>query len=102
MSVWVWLVYALAVARMTGLVVADDITRPGRDWIIDHLPARPVFAAVEELLTCPWCASMWLAAAAVPMAWHWGTRPWLLGPALVLTLSQVTGMTSTLGRPVTP
>lgn len=98
MSVWVWLVYALAVARLTGLVATDEVSRPAREWIVKHLPLWRVSVAVEYLLTCVWCASMWVAAAVVAPAWHWGTRGWLLGPALVLALSQITGMTSTLGR----
>ena len=98
MPVWVWLTYALAVARLTGLTVADDITAPARDWAIDHLPLSRFGAAVEELLRCPWCVSMWVAAAVVPAAWNWGTRWWLLGPALILAASQIVGMTSTLGR----
>lgn len=98
MPVWGWLVYALAVARLTGLIVADDITAPARGWLIGHLPPRPASVAVEQLLTCFWCTSMWVAAAVVPLAWHWGPRPWLLGPALVLAMSQVTGMTSNTGR----
>lgn len=102
MSVWVWLVYALAVARLTGLVAADEISRPARDWLVDRLPLSRAAVAVEYLLTCVWCVSVWVAAGVVAAAWHWGTRAWLLGPALVLASSQIAGMTSTVGRPATP
>lgn len=102
MSVWVWLVYALAVARLTGLIAADEISRPARVWLVEHLPQWRVMITAEYLLTCFWCVSMWVAAGVVAAAWHWGYRAWLLGPALVLALSQIAGMTSALGRPAHP
>jgi len=43
------------------------------------------------LLTCPWCASIWIGAAAAPLAWFVGRSPWLLVPALALAFSYVTG-----------
>jgi len=98
MSVWVWGVYALAVARLTGLITADEISRPARDWVIANLPPYPVFIPVEYLLTCPWCVSIWVGAATVLMAWRWGGAPWLLGVALVLAMSQIAGMLAPLGR----
>ena len=102
MSVWAQLVYALAIARVAGLITDDMISRPVRDWVVAHLPPWPVSVSVETLLTCTWCASIWVAAAVVPLAWHWGDRAWLVVPALVLAASQVAGMTSTLGRPAQP
>jgi hypothetical protein len=43
------------------------------------------------LLSCPWCASIWLGAAAAPL-WYWlGSSPWLLVPAVALAFSYVTG-----------
>jgi hypothetical protein len=43
------------------------------------------------LLSCPWCASIWLGAAAAPL-WYWlGSNPWLLVPAVALAFSYVTG-----------
>lgn len=99
MSVWPWLVYGLAVARVTGLIAADEISRPAREWIVEHLPLRPFSIALEYLLTCFWCVSMWVAAAVTAAAWHWGSEGWLMGPALALALSQIAGMTSALGRP---
>jgi hypothetical protein len=49
-------------------------------------PPLPVY-----LLTCPWCASIYVAAAAAPLAYFWGPSPWLLVPALALAFSYVTG-----------
>lgn len=103
MTIPVWLqlvIYALAVTRVTGLVVSDSITEPVRDWIIDHLDDRPATlgAAIATLITCPWCAGMWISLAAAPLVWFLGDTPVMLIGALALALSQVAGMISNLGR----
>lgn len=99
MSGWVAFVYALAVARATGLVTVDEITRPARDAILRHLDEhRRSHMTLAYLITCQWCASIWIAAVAVALTIPWGTTLWLLAPALVLAASQLTGMLSHLGR----
>lgn len=94
------LVYALAVARVTGLVVADTITEPLRDRIIAHLDDRPhtLGNAIATLITCPWCSSIWLSFIAAPLVWFWGDSPVMLVPALALAFSQVAGMLGSVGR----
>jgi hypothetical protein len=122
-------VYALAVARVTRLIVADRITEAPRQWLAirlwapkisadearDRLPAMvehnglraaQSYLAWERvmnraepplpvyLLTCPWCASIYVAAIAAPLAYWWGTEPWLLVPALALAFSYATGWLS--------
>jgi hypothetical protein len=49
------------------------------------------------LLTCPWCASIYVAAVAAPLCWFWGGTPWLFIPALWLAFSQVTGLLAKIG-----
>lgn len=103
MTVPLWLqllIYALAVARVTGLVVADSITESLRDWIIVRLDDRPATAgeALATLIQCPWCAGMWISLFAAPLVWFWGDSPVMLIPAVALAFSQVTGMTHNLGR----
>lgn len=92
-----WVVYALAVARVTGLITLDEITKSARDRVLARLdednPPRWSY-----LLTCPWCVSVWIAAATAPLAYWLGDSPWLLVPALALAMSQLTGMASGLGR----
>jgi hypothetical protein len=97
---WVVLiVYALAVARLTGLVVDDEITRPARAVLLANVHPDDRFAnAAATLITCQWCSSIWIAAAATPLYWWFGHHLWLLLPAIGLAFSQVTGMTSRLGR----
>jgi len=94
------LIYALAIARLTGLIVADSITEPARDWIIEHLDDRPNTAGsmLATLITCPWCAGMWVALIASPMVWFWWDSPFMLIPAIALAFSQITGMTASVGR----
>lgn len=94
------LIYALAVTRLTGLITQDTITENIRDRIIGWLDDRPATlgAMVAKLITCPWCAGMWVALVAAPLIWWHGTNPWLLVPALALALAQFVGMTSQIGR----
>lgn len=103
MVIPVWLqllVYALAVARVTGLITADAITEPVRDRMIGWLDDTPGSAGqwFATLITCPWCASVWVAFTASPLIWFWGDSAVMLIPAVALAFSQVTGMTSDLGR----
>jgi hypothetical protein len=93
-------VYALAVARVTGLITTDTITEGIRDGLIGWLDDRPktLGSFVATLITCPWCSGMWVAAVASPLAWFWGDHPALLIPALALAFSQATGMISEIGR----
>jgi len=101
MSVWVVLVYVLAVARVTGLITLDEITCHAREWVIEHLPLNQAGVALEYFVTCPWCVSVWVAGLSAPLIWLWGDTPAVLIPALALAASQVTGMLAPLGRPVT-
>jgi hypothetical protein len=103
MTIPVWLqllVYALAVARVTGLIVSDSITEPARDALLGWLDDRPATlgAFVAALIQCPWCAGMWVSLVAAPLVWFWGDSPVMLIPALALAFSQVTGATANLGR----
>jgi hypothetical protein len=94
------LIYALAVARVTGLITADAITEDLRDSLTGWLDDRPrtLGAYITTLITCPWCVSIWLAFIASPLVWFWGDSPVMLIPAIALAFSQVTGMISSLGR----
>lgn len=93
-------IYALAVARVTGLIVTDSLTEPVRDKIIEQLDDRPgtLGQSIATLIECPWCAGMWISLIAAPLVWAWGESPVMLVLALALAFSQVTGMISNLGR----
>jgi hypothetical protein len=102
-SFWWLTVDALAVYRLVVLVVKDAITDPVRDWLGKpwSRPGQP-FPAYSggrwwtfKLVTCPWCVSVWLAAAVVfatrfmPGAWQYG--------AVLLALSGVAGFLAERG-----
>jgi len=60
-----WLVIvALAVARVTRFVIDDTIIDRPRNFVLDHVPAK-----IEELLTCPWCLSVWVSVIACLVIW---------------------------------
>lgn len=101
MSFGLVLVYVLAVARVTGLVTADEITATPRDRLVAHLPPNRLGEALEYLVTCPWCVSIWVAALTAPLVWLWGDTAWVQVPLVALAASQVAGMVAPLGRPVT-
>lgn len=98
------LVYALAVTRLTGLVVSDSITEPARERVLVELDRRNAgrqrsgWSLLAELIGCPWCAGMWISIFAAPLVWLWGMSPVMLVPALALAFSQAAGMTHGIGR----
>lgn len=94
-------VYALAVTRVTGLVTGQDtITEDLNHRVVDWLDDRPrtLGAFITKIITCPWCAGVWVSIFAAPLVWFWGHHPVLLIPALALALAQVVGMISNVGR----
>lgn len=93
-------VYSLAVARVTGLIVLDTITEPIRDRIVVWLDDAPGSLGewLAKLITCPWCAGMWVSLAAAPIVWWWATVPAVFVVALALAFSQVAGMIAGIGR----
>lgn len=94
------LLYALAVARVTGLITTDTITEEIRGDLIGWLDDRPktLGAYLATLITCSWCAGMWVSFIAAPLVWFWGDSPVMLIPTISLAFSQVTGATHNLGR----
>lgn len=97
-----WMTLLLAVGatlRLTRLIYADTITFPFRDWLASKNPpgAKPTrttrfFRFVEDMVSCPWCLSVWVGCAVAPLAWFLGPTLWFVIPALMLTASQVAGM----------
>jgi hypothetical protein len=58
------LVDALATYRLTRLVVKDTVTERFRRWFAHRYEGPLVY-----LSTCPWCMSIWIAAAVVALTW---------------------------------
>lgn len=88
-------VVAFAVARLTRLLVVDEVTKPARQTLVRRLPEGSPWA---YLLFCRWCMSVWVAFP-VAAAW-WVLTPtirwsghWLVDVVSVaLALSYVTGL----------
>lgn len=79
-----WLaVDALAVARLTRLVTKDTISNPIRARV--HRRSVKAF----DFLSCPWCTSVWIAAAVVGLTV--GIGSWWRYPAALLSMSMVAG-----------
>lgn len=109
---WLWLVVnGLAVFRLTRLVAFDQITAGARKRLLNratrlafehatnhgNVPTphtSNVFGKAWELITCPWCLSIWVAAPVVaatrlaPTVWQY--------PAVGLALAAITGLLSEL------
>jgi hypothetical protein len=88
---------ALAVHRLTRLVIEDEVTSPVRARIrrwSDGTAERPAHPAVSYFLTCPWCVSVWVAAGWATLT---ATAPAVAAPAgAVLAWSSAAGLLSSL------
>lgn len=77
------LVCALAVFRLTHLLVDDAIMAPVRDAVSRNARGR-VF------ITCPWCVSIWAGAGVVALQALLPTPWWYV--ACALSFSAITGL----------
>lgn len=91
-----WLLAVLATYRATLLVVADELTRPQRDALLRRLGPEH---RVSYLLTCPWCASPYVATVVVGSGLAWSTG-W--GWQLVAGVLAASGVTGALARYASP
>jgi hypothetical protein len=103
-------IYALCVFRLTRLICLDTIADPGREWIRRHAfttleqkdgyhqvlaqfvkprPGAKGWLLAFNLVNCPWCVSIWIAATVVPLAYFYGS--WFAYVCLVPALSGVSG-----------
>lgn len=84
----------LAVARVTRLITTDVLFETPRNAVIVWLmkdPGRPVRDRVSYLLHCPWCASVYVGAAAAGAWYAWGETICYMAVVLALAASYVTG-----------
>lgn len=90
---WAWVLLPLGVCRAVQIALWDRITERPRRALLARLnpegrpmsdPDRPY---LSYLLECPWCLSVWIAAAFVVLVLFGPTRAAALAVLLVLTLS---------------
>lgn len=77
-----------AVARLTRLLVSDQITVTYRQWVVRRFGPE---SAYSYLAHCPWCTSMWISAIVMPVAVAWPNR-WVLAILAVPAASLITGL----------
>lgn len=85
---------AVAVYRLTRLLQRDTVPPVAeiREWLMEHYSDR----RWAELLDCPWCASVWIAALVALARWRF-PRAWPV-LARVLAGSAVTGLLGQLDQ----
>lgn len=81
---------ALAVARLTRLVVEDKLTERPRDAVGLWLANRGQVMLLY-LVGCSWCASMWIAPPVLAVAYLVGDNPVVFVGLASLAASYVTG-----------
>lgn len=96
MSGLAWFLAIGACYRCTLLIVADEITRPPREWLLRRLGPEH---RVSYLISCAWCSSAWVALAAVESGHLWGDRWWWQLAAGALTASGITGAAARYAAP---
>lgn len=91
MPVYVWVLAVVAVVRLTRFVNLDVLFEPVRTWVEAKLGAD---SKIAYLLSCPWCASIWVAGVVMPAAYALAGRdftPFEVG-ASILAASYVAGV----------
>jgi hypothetical protein len=86
---FIYLVYALAVARVARLVAEDKILERPRVIVLAKLPEDSL---AGYGITCRWCVSIWISIPAAVISYYWGAEPWFFIPALALAYSHITGL----------
>lgn len=81
-----------AIARLTRFVNSDTLFDRVRDWLIEKSGPDSQFA---YLLTCPWCASIWIALPVSACAFAFGDSVFWQIPAFALTASYAYALLST-------
>jgi hypothetical protein len=90
--IFILIVISLVTYRVTRLIAADAfplIARP-RDWVIRKFGEDHWFS---YLITCMWCASMYVAAGVVLVFDRYTSVPWPY--AMVFAASALTGIIAT-------
>ncbi len=106
---WLYVLYALATARITLLISKDALFDEPRAWVLnrleplddDHEPLpvawwRRKFA---YLVTCIWCVPVWVAGAVTYPLWHWHRdNPAAQAFITILALAMAASLLAKVGR----
>lgn len=107
----------LLTLRLTRLVTTDQISAPLRDKLAAFLspynygvydettrlvtakpqtPLSRVLDFLQDLVSCDWCTSLWLAAAVAPLAYNFPTNPVFILVSSAAAFSWLTGAATTV------
>lgn len=90
---WLWVLLVIgAVVRLTRLVVADGITEGLRARLTLAARRRRFAAWLTDLVTCPWCVSVWLGTLAAFVTVWWPDNRVILAGLVALTASLASGL----------
>lgn len=82
------IVATLAVARITRLLVEDELLVGYRRWVIRNFGED---GKMSYLAHCPWCTSIWVGAPVMPVATLWPNR-WVIAALAIPAASMLTGL----------
>lgn len=80
----------LTVARVTRLLVDDQLANSYRLWVVKRWGD---LSWQSYLAHCPWCTSVWVATPVMPAAVLWPNR-WVVMAFAIPAASMVTGVIS--------
>lgn len=78
----------LAVARITRLLVSDELLVGYRRWVVNRFGTE---SKITYLVHCPWCTSIWVAALVMPEAVIWPNK-WILAALSIPAASMIAGL----------
>ena len=82
------IVAVLAVARITRLLVEDQLTVGYRRWVVNHWGEQSKMAYLAH---CPWCTSIWVAMPVMPIATIWPNK-WIIAALAIPAASMLSGL----------
>lgn len=98
---------SLATFRLTRLFVYDAIMKFFREMFFDAemmngevvltKPIRGPRRTVADLLTCPWCVGMWMAAS---ITFFYILTPWAYLPSVVLAIAGIGSMLQVIANAI--
>lgn len=80
----------LAVARVTRLLVEDQLMVKYRQWVIRRWGETSM---ASYLAHCPWCMSIWVAIVIMPVAVIFPNQ-WVMAVLAIPAASMITGLLS--------
>lgn len=92
----IFTLWVVALARLTRLLTADEITDFIRAWVYRRYGEESTQAYFAR---CPWCVSMWVAGASAGYPLWLTEWNWWLYPLLVLAGSYVVGILASTIEP---